>query len=98
MLKVQVLDREGDLIAEIETQEGVIPRKGETVRIEWEGEAAGDYQVEFVRWNLSEDGPSVQLLVEPVGKVDLWPEGATRDNVRVLFKDAPAEDDGVEGD
>lgn len=94
MLNIELRDREGDLIAEIETQEGVVPRVGDVVRLVCEGKAAGDYKVEFVRWNLSPEGQSVQIMMESTGKHDLWPEGAPApENVRVLFKDKKKPDE-----
>jgi hypothetical protein len=88
MLRIELRNQEGELIAEIETQEGVVPRVGETVRIE-SGKAAGDYRVDFVRWNLGEDGSNVQIALMATGRRDLWPDGVADEdtNVRVLFKD-----------
>jgi hypothetical protein len=58
MVRVDLRDCEGDLVASIDTAEGVIPRVGETIRV-----IDIDYKVEFVRWTLTDEGTSVQVMV-----------------------------------
>jgi hypothetical protein len=83
MVRVDLRDCEGDLVASIDTAEGVIPRVGETIRV-----IDIDYKVEFVRWTLTDEGTSVQVMVHQEPKAALWPEGAPDpDNIRPLFKD-----------
>ena len=71
MVDIQLLDLEGDELGRISTDEGLIPRKGEHIRIT-EGRHAGDYKVTFLRWRIPEG--SVQVLCELLEKQETWPD------------------------
>jgi hypothetical protein len=81
MIFIEFHNREGDLVASVETKEPVLPRTGEVVRV-----AEIDYKIEFVRWTLEEDRTLVEVMVERLEhQGSLWPDGASA-TVHKLFK------------
>ena len=71
MIAVHLFNAAGESLGSIEaTDGGAIPRVGEWLRIT-EGDEAGDYSVDFVRWCIP--ACEVDLKLTPRHEVDTWP-------------------------